>query len=98
MKSIVAAVALLVAAGSYAGASERAVMSDPAPAAVIAQFSQAIPPEPPVVGELPGARHGASGASCCRMTAHKDGAAGQRSAAPCGCCQKAAPGTNAKSR
>jgi hypothetical protein len=98
MKSIVAAVALLVAAGSYVGASERAVISDPGPAAVIAQFSQAIPPEPPVVGELPGAHHATSGASCCRMTAHKDGAAGRRSAAPCGCCQKAAPATNANSK
>ncbi|MGE5815182.1 MAG: hypothetical protein ACM36C_11890 [Acidobacteriota bacterium] len=96
MKSIVAALTLLFAAGSLVVASEPAVR-DAAPAAVIAQFSQALPPEPPVVGELNGHQHMAGGASCCRMTMRMDKTTGskQRAAAPCACCQHPAPGSHA---
>jgi hypothetical protein len=97
MKSIVAAVALLLAAGSLALANDVATR-DAAPAAIIAEFSQAIPPEPPVVAELPGHQHMAKGASCCRMNKTMAPRSTQQTGAPCGCCQQAAPRTNAKTK
>lgn len=95
MKSVTAAVVLLLAAGSFVGAGEPVVRDAP-PAAVIAQFSQAIPPEPPVVGELTGQHQMAGGATCCRMHAGKAQVTKQASSGPCGCCRKSPSATNAK--
>jgi hypothetical protein len=97
MKSIVTGIALLLAAGSFAGASERAAIREATPAAVIAQFSQAIPPEPPVVGELPEHHQQGTSAQCCRMNASK-APISTRAAAPCACCQKTSSGEHAKHR
>lgn len=90
MRSFVAACALLLAAGSLVGASEPAAGRDPAPASVIAQFSQPIPPEPPVVAELPGQPSMAAGAQCCRMKTTQARASGSAAREACSCCRKSA--------
>jgi hypothetical protein len=100
MKCIVAALALLVTAGSFAAASERGAVRESSPASVIAQFSQAIPPEPPVVAELPEHHHAvAAAAGCCRMAAGKPMASRHaKGGGCCACCQKAAPGAKSPTR
>jgi hypothetical protein len=91
-RAIVTACMLLLAAGSFADASERIVVREESPAVVISQFSQAIPPELPVVGELPGVHRMAAGAQCCRMKT--SGAAGT----PCSCCQHPPARANTKNK
>lgn len=98
MRSIVAACALLLAAGSLVGASERTAVRDDGPAVAIAQFSQAIPPEPPVVGELPGQHPMSAGAHCCRTNMSKAGASQPAAGKPCPCCRRPAAKTKATAK
>jgi hypothetical protein len=98
MKSILAAAALLFLCAGVTAATENPVVRDSAPSAVIAEFSQAIPPEPPVVGEIHEHGRATTGAACCSMKMKMKKSDAGKDGMSCACCQNRASQTNAKKK